>query len=142
MPARRATSSVDEPRRPCSAKTASAASRISSRRSSFYFRCETTMTERLVMTHYVVKSLGDTVEIGLGEPCVERQGERPLEDPVGSREGLGACIGGEPVESVGADLRLDSPSAQVGEYAVPIVDLDHVGLPTMDVALVGARQED
>ncbi len=43
MPARRAISSVEAPWRPCYANTSSAASRISSRRSSLDFRSDVTM---------------------------------------------------------------------------------------------------
>ena len=38
------------------------------------------------MTHKLVKCLRDAVEIGLGEPRVERQRERALEGALGARE--------------------------------------------------------
>src|SRR5262245_8501578 len=111
MPARRATSSVEEPWSPFSAKTASAASRISSRRSSFVFRPVVTMPDKLVMTHYFVKCLGDPIEIGLREARVERQRERALEDPGGAGKVSLVSVGAEQVQRIGADLHLDSLSA-------------------------------
>src|SRR6476620_4394091 len=131
MPARRATSSVDEPCRPCSANTASAASRISSRRSSFDFRSVVTMWSRLVMTHYLVKRLRHPVEIALGEPRVEGERERPLEDALGAGEGALVAVGAEHVQRVGPDLRLDPLLPQGGEHTVAVVELDHVGLPAV-----------
>src|SRR5581483_4736783 len=119
MPARRAMSSVDAPWRPLSANSTRAASRISSRRSSFVFRSVTsTMCWMLVTTHNLVKRLGHDVEIGLGEPRVERQGERALEHPGRPREVALVAVGAEQVERVGADLRLDPLAAQLGEHAV------------------------
>src|SRR3954447_10796742 len=140
MPARRATSSVEEPCRPSSAKTANAASRISSRRCSFVFRSVVTTAVMLVMTHYIVKSLRHPVEIVVGEPGVEGQGERPLEDPLRPGEGALVAVGPEQVQRIGADLDLDSPLPERRQHPVPIVDLDHVGLPAVHVALVGRRQ--
>src|SRR5579862_5765467 len=56
MPARRATSSVEVPARPCAANSATAASRTSSRRSAAGIRClVSVMKVKLVMTHYFVK---------------------------------------------------------------------------------------
>src|SRR5437879_5173145 len=113
MPASRAISSVDPPCSPCSANTATAASRISSRRSSFDFRyCVTTMRGRLVMTHKFVKGFRDTVEVGLRQRGVEGQRERALEDARGSGEVALVAVGAEQVEAVGADLRLDSLGAE------------------------------
>src|SRR5581483_12348677 len=101
MPARWAISSVEAPCRPCSAKTPRAASRISSRRFSFDLRsCVTTIAPRLVITHKFVKRLGDAVEVGLGEPRVEGQGEGALEDPRRARERALVAVGAEQVERV------------------------------------------
>src|SRR2546423_11736699 len=116
MPARRATSSVEDPSRPCSANTASAASRISSRRSSFDFRSPVvTMERRLVTTHYLVKCPCYPVQIAFREPGVERQRQRALEDARGAGEIALLPVGAEQVERVGADLGLDSLGAQLGE---------------------------
>src|SRR5262249_20625959 len=112
MPARRATSSVEEPGGPFSAKNPSAASRISSRRSSFVFRPVVTIAGKLVMTHYFVKCLRDPVEIGVREAGVERQREGALEDPGGTGEVALVAVGAEQLQRVGADLRLDSFRAQ------------------------------
>src|SRR5690349_14888415 len=82
MPAALAMSSVDAPSKPSAAKTATAASRMSSRRSAALSLVVISTRPRLVMTHKLVKSLGDPVELGLGQPDVEREGERPLEGGV------------------------------------------------------------
>src|SRR5215831_3793218 len=106
MPALRAMSSVEAPWRPNSAKTGSAASRISSRRSSFDLRSVTDMDERLVTTYCLVKCCRHPVEIALGEPGVERQRQGPLEDAGGAGEVALVAVGAEEVQRVGADLHL------------------------------------
>src|SRR5579862_5825478 len=142
MPARSAMSSVEAPSKPCAANSTSAASRISSRRSSFVFRSVTTISGKLVMTHKFVKSLGDPVELALRERRVERQRERPLVRSLGPREEALVAVGVEPVEGEGADLRLDPVCAQGGQHLVAVLDLDHVRLPAVDVAVVGGGQRD
>src|SRR6266516_7632782 len=80
MPARFAMSSVDVPSKPRSANSIRAASRIVSLRSAAERRVVVwAMGDRLVMTHKLVKSLRHPVELGVREPGVERQRERPLE---------------------------------------------------------------
>src|SRR6266566_10084972 len=89
MPARLAISSVEAAWSPRSANSTTAASRISSRRSSALFRSwgVVTMTSpRLVTTYKLVKGLGDAVEIGLGEAGVEGQNQGALVSPVGAGE--------------------------------------------------------
>src|SRR5271154_2319583 len=127
MPARRAISSVDAPARPRSANSTRAASRISSRRSSFVFRSLTTMGVRLVTTHKLVKGLRHPVEIALREPGVEGQGKRAVEGMLGARERARVPVGPEERECVGADLRLDPLSAERGQDLVAALDLDYVG---------------
>src|SRR5580693_9395417 len=61
MPAFRATSSVEVPASPCTANSATAASRTSSRRSAAGILClVSVMGTKLVMTHYFVKSPAET----------------------------------------------------------------------------------
>src|SRR4051794_29882805 len=108
MPASRAISSVEAPCSPCRAKTPAAASRISSRRTSFDFRSATTMAGKLVMSHKLVKRLRHTIEVALGEARVERQRERTLEDPGGAREIALVAVGTQAMERVRPDLRLDA----------------------------------
>src|SRR5262249_37577165 len=80
MPAMRAMSSVEAPARPCAANASIAASRTCSRRSSADFlSVVTAMRSKLSLTHNLVKGLRDEVELGVGEPRVERQRQRPLE---------------------------------------------------------------
>ena len=59
----------------------------------------------------------------------------------GAREVALVAVGAEQVQRVRADLRLDPLRAQLGEHAVAVVDLEHVGLPAVHVALVGAREQ-
>src|SRR4051812_40036905 len=136
MPASLAISSVEAPCSPRSAKTAMATSRISSRRSSFVFRSALITGTRLVMTHNLVKSLRHPVEVRLREPRVEGQRQGALEDAGRAGEAPLPGIGAEEVQRVGADLHLDPLRPQVGEDPVAIVDLDHVGLPAVDVAVI------
>src|SRR5689334_20899331 len=105
MPARRAMSSVDVPSKPAAANSSSAASSTSLRRSSAVRR--TAMSGKLVATHYLVKRLRDPVELGVGQPGVERQRERPLEGRVGAGELALVAVRAEPVERVRPDLALD-----------------------------------
>src|SRR5690348_5686593 len=123
MPALRAISSVEAPWSPCSANTGRAASRISSRRSSFDFRTVTTMADRLVTTYKLVKRCRHPVELALGEPRVEGQRERALEDARGAGEVTLVAVGAEQVQGVGADLRLDPLCAQLLQDAVAAVHL-------------------
>src|SRR5438445_11100952 len=119
-----------------------ATSTISSRRTSLLFRSVVIdMGDRLVATHYLVKYLRDPIEIRVGEPRVERQGERPLEDARGARKVALLAVGTEPLERIRADLRLDPLRAELLEDPVPVVDLDHVCLPAVNVAVVGAREQ-
>src|ERR1051326_6427228 len=143
MPARLAISSVEAPCSPRSANSPTAASRISSRRSSALFRWGwTTMGCKLVTTHKFVKGLRDEVEIRLGETGMERQGEGAFEGPVGAGEGALVPVGTEAMQRVRADLRLDAPGSKLREHAVPSVDLDDVRLPAMHVPVVRVRQHD
>src|SRR3954451_13331608 len=86
--------------------------------------------------------LGDAVELGLREAAVQRERERPLEGPVGSGERALAGVRAEPVQRVGADLRLDPRLAQARERLVAAVELDYVRLQAVTVAVVGAREDD
>jgi hypothetical protein len=70
---------------------------------------------------------------------MERQGDRPVEDARRPRKLALVAVGGEPVERVGTDLGLDPLLAEGRDLVGGAVDLDHVGLPTVDVALVGTR---
>src|SRR3954467_11556321 len=142
MPARRAMSSVDVPTYPPSANSTRAASSTVSRRSAALMRVVGIggMRRRLVMTHKLVKPLRDAILLRLGQPLVQGQGERTLERRVGSREGALVAVGAEAVERVGADLALDPLRSEAGHHLVAAVELDHVGLPAVHVACVGARQ--
>src|SRR5919204_2557571 len=95
MPARFAISSVDAPWRPRAANSICAASSTDSRRSSALCLVAVAMVRRLVATHYLVKYLGDAIQILLTEPGVERQGERPLVAAVGTRERPLVTVRGE-----------------------------------------------
>ena len=95
----------------------------------------------LVMTHKLVKGLGDPIELRLGEAGMEGEGEGVLEGVERSREASPVTVGGQQRERVGADLGLDPLGAQSGEHVVATVELDHVGLPAMDVARVGGREQ-
>ncbi len=94
------------------------------------------------MTHKLVKSLRDPVLLGLGQPLVQRERERAFEGRIGARERALVAVGAEAVERVGADLALDALRPQLGHHLVAPVELDHVGLPAVHVARVGARQRD
>ena len=72
---------------------------------------------------------------------MERQSQRALEDATRARELALVAIGTEERQRVGADLRLDPLGAQLGEHPVAIVDLEDVGLPAVDVAVVSPRQQ-
>src|SRR5438270_4866663 len=143
MPARRAMSSVDVPSRPRSANSTIAASSTASRRSvAESLVVAEVMTALLVITHKFVKRFRDPVEIPFSEPPMERQRERPLEDGVGAGERPLPAVGAQPVESVRADLALDSLRPQGGHHLVAAVELDHVGLPAVAVARVGRGEDD
>src|SRR5688572_11427315 len=73
---------------------------------------------------------------------MEGQGERSLEAGVGAREGALVAVGGETVDGVRPDLRLDALLAQGRERVVPAVQSDDVCLPPVRVALVGRREVD
>jgi hypothetical protein len=73
---------------------------------------------------------------------VEREREGALEGGVRPGEGALVAVGAEPVQGVRADLALDPLRAQARHHLVAAVDLDHVGLPAVDVARVGRRQHD
>src|SRR5690348_895464 len=134
MPARRAMSSVDVPSKPAAANSSSAASSTSLRRSSAVRR--TAMPDKLVSNHYLVKPLRHTVELGIGEPGVEREGERPLEGRVGPGEVPLVPVGAEPVERVRPDLALDAVGPELGHDAVAVGELDDVRLPAVAVARI------
>src|SRR5207249_2334529 len=142
MPARRAISSVDAPCRPRAANSICAASSTSARRSSALCLVALAMATRLVATHYLVKHLGDTADVLLCQTRVERQREGALVAAVGSRERALVAIGGQPMQRVGADLRLDTLLPQRLERLVPAVELDDVRLPAVAVSVLGARQLD
>src|SRR5919206_2524625 len=107
MPARLAISSVDAPWRPRAANSICAASRTASRRSAALCLVAVAMARRLVVTHYLVKYFGDAIEILLAEAGVEGQRERALVAAVGAGERPLVAVRAEPVQRVGADLRLD-----------------------------------
>ena len=71
---------------------------------------------------------------------MEGEGERTLEHARGSGELALGPEGAEPVEGISADLGLDSLGAQLGQHPVAVVQLEHVGLPAVDVAVVGLGQ--
>src|SRR3954452_18866382 len=144
MPARRAMSSVDVPTYPPSANSTSAASSTVSRRSAALMRVVVISgtRRRLVMTHKLVKSLPDPVLLGLGQPLVQRERERALERRIGAGERPLVAVGAEAMEPVRADLALDALCPELRHHLVAPVELDHVGLPAVHVALVGARQRD
>ena len=95
----------------------------------------------LVTTHNLVKRGRDLVQVGLLEPRMEGQRKRPLERPVGAGELALVAVGAEPLERIRPDLRLDPLLPELREHLVAPVDLDDVGLPAVDVALVGARKQ-
>src|SRR2546423_2796722 len=142
MPARRAISSVDAPCRPRAANSICAASSTSARRSSALCLVVLAIANRLVATHYLVKHLADAADVLLRQARVERQGEGALVAAVGPRERALVAVGGQPVQRVGADLRLDSLLPQRLERLVPAVELDDVRLPAVPVSLLRARQLD
>jgi hypothetical protein len=72
---------------------------------------------------------------------VEGERERALEDAGRAGEVARVPVGAEEVQGIGADLRLDPLRPQPVEDAVAVVDLDHVGLPAVDVAVVRAREQ-
>src|SRR3954447_19831123 len=132
MPACRAISSVEAPWRPWRPNSTSAASRISSRRSSADFRSWTTMRGRLVTAYKLVKCLRDAIEVRVAEPAVQRQREGGLEGVPRAREVALVAVGAEQVQRVGPDLRLDPLCPQLGEHTVAVVDLHDVRLPAVD----------
>ena len=73
---------------------------------------------------------------------MEGQRDGALEDPGRPWELALIPVGGEPVERVGADLRLDALFAEGRDLVRGAVDLDHVGLKAVDVSLVGRRRLD
>src|SRR5581483_7814680 len=89
-----------------------------------------------VITHNLAKSLCDPVELALPERRVERQRERVLERVLGAREDALPAVRPQPMERVGADLSLDPLGTERGQHPVPALDLDHVRLPTVHVAVV------
>src|SRR5919199_3691844 len=113
MPATFAIVSVEAPCRPRAANSACAASRTASRRSSALCLVAVVIVcAMLVITHYHVKHLGDAVDVVRAEARMERQRERPLVAAVGAGEGSLVVVRAEPVQRVGADLRLDALPAQ------------------------------
>src|SRR5207302_10141346 len=110
-------SSVEVPAKPLSANSICAASRMASRRSAAERRVVVElMAGRLVMTHKLVKCLCHAVELGPGQPRVERQGERALVDRGGTGERPLVAVSAEPVQGVRPDLALDSPGPQPGHH--------------------------
>src|SRR5438105_14080918 len=106
-------SSVEVPAKPLSANSICAASRMASRRSAAERRVVVElMAGRLVMTHKLVKCLCHAVELGPGQPRVERQGQRAFVDRVGARERPLVAVGAAPVQGARPDLALDSPGPQ------------------------------
>src|SRR3954463_4407706 len=118
----------------------SAASSTASRRSAAFMRVVVISGTlgRLVMTHKLVKSLRDPVLLGLGEPLMQRQGERAFERGVGAREGALVAVRAEAVERIRADLALDPLCPEAGHPLVAASDLDHVRLPAVHVTGLGA----
>src|SRR5712691_324955 len=143
MPAFAAIASVDAPSRPRCANSSIAASRTASRRSSAVLRSVVTITAcKLLLTYEAVKGHADPVDLGFAKPVVQGEREGPLEAGLGTREGPLVAVRAEPMERVGADLRLDSPLAQRPQHLVTTVDLDNVRLPAVLVFLVRRRRLD
>src|SRR5918911_1876777 len=142
MPARLAISSVDAPWRPRAANSICAASRTASRRSAALCLVAVAMARRLVLTHYLVKHLGDAIEILLAEAGVKGQRERALVAAVGAGERPLVAVRAEPVQRVRPDLRLDSLLGQRLERLVAPVELHDVRLPPVAVSLLRARELD
>src|SRR3954453_4079906 len=120
----------------------SAASSTASRRSAAFMRVVVISGTlgRLVMTHKFVKSLRDPVLLGLGEPLMQRQGERAFERGVGAREGALVAVRAEAVERVGAGRALDPLAPGPAHPPVAGSDLDHFPLPAVPATALGARQ--
>src|SRR5437868_5567401 len=133
MPARFAIASVEAPWSPRSANSIIAASSTVSRRSSAVFRSVVAgfMRCKLSLTYNACQALGDPVQLGLGQPRVKRQRQRPFEAAVGARERPLVGIGAETVQRIRADLRLDPRLAQRGERLVSPVERDDVRLPAV-----------
>src|SRR5262249_54446816 len=74
-------------------------------------------------------------ELGVRQPRVEGQCQRPLECLVGARNRRLVAISREPVQGIGADLRLDPGCTQPCQHLVPAIDSDHVRLPAVPIAL-------
>ncbi len=79
----------------------------------------------------------DTIEVAFGQTGMEGQRDGALEDTGRAGEVPLSPVGGELVERVGADLRLDPLLAKGSDLVRGAVDLDHVGLPAVDVTFVG-----
>src|SRR5437764_2207031 len=140
MPARAVMDSVEAPSRPRSANSTSAASRIEAFRSAAVIRVVVVTPSKLLLTYYLVKHVGHAIEVGLGQPGVERQRERPLVGRVGAGEGPLVRVRAQPVKGVRADLGFDPIGAQGLERLVAAVEPDDVRLPAVPVALVGERK--
>src|SRR2546423_4145574 len=137
MPAVFAIASVDAPWRPRAANSVCAASSTASRRSSALCLVIVAIRrEMLVITHYLVKHRRHALDVVRAEACVERQRQRALVATVGAGERPLVAVRPEPVQRVGADLRLDRLGAQRLERLVPPVELHHVGLPAVPVAVL------
>src|SRR5437763_5785398 len=118
MPAARAIASVEAPSNPWFPNSVSAASRTASRRSPAVFRsvaCAFTVS-KLSLTYYVCQGLCDTIEVGIRQLRVKRQGECALEGVVGAGKWPLVGVGGKVVQRVRADLGLDPPRAQPLEH--------------------------
>src|SRR4051812_39522793 len=126
MPALRAISSVEAPERPCSANASRAASSTWARRSSADFLSAVAGVTRckLSLTYKCCQGLRNAIELGIGELCVERQCERPLEAGVRAGEGALIAVGRQAMQRVGADLALDPLRAELCHDAVTVVELD------------------
>src|SRR2546423_12598744 len=142
MPAAFAIASVDAPWRPRAANSACAASSTVSRRSSALRLVVVAMSAMLVTSHYLVKRRRNALDVVRAEAGVERQRQRTLVAAIRARERPLVAVGPEPVERVGADLRLDPLPAQRLERLVAPVELHHVGLPAVPVALLRTRELD
>ncbi len=71
---------------------------------------------------------------------MERQCERVLVGVLGAGEEALVGVGLQERQREGADLRLDPLRPQPRQDIVATLDLDHVGLPAVDVARIGVGQ--
>ena len=67
---------------------------------------------------------------------MEGQSDGAVENTGGARKLALIPVGSQPVQRIGSDLRLDPLLAQSRDFVRRTVDLDHVGLPAVDVTRV------